>query len=141
MARTDPAAAARAAMPERYGRPSRSRRVLFVLGLVAVISVALWWLLDAALEGSTPDVAAGVVGFDVVSDRRTELTFEVRRAVETPVTCEVYAQARDKAIVGERTVELGTAPPGSERTTASIATERRATTALVRACYPSPFAP
>ena len=141
MARTDPAAAARAAMPERYGRRSRSRRVLFVLVLAAVVAVGLGWLLDAAIEGSTPEVDAGVVGFEIVSDRRTKLDFEVRRSVATAVTCEIYAQATDKAIVGERTVELASAEPGSQRTTAAIVTERRATTALVRGCYPSSFAP
>nr|MDQ3415795.1 DUF4307 domain-containing protein [Actinomycetota bacterium] len=92
MARTDPAAAARAAMPERYGRRSRSGRVLFVLVLAAVVVVGVGWLLDAAIEGSTPEVDAGVVGFEIVSDRRTKLDFEVRRSVTTAVTCEIYAQ-------------------------------------------------
>lgn len=141
MARTDPAAAARAAMPERYGRRSRSRRVLLVLGLVAAAVVGLGWLVDAAIEGSTPEVDAGVVGFEIVSDRRIELVFEVRRSITTAVTCEIYAQATDKAIVGERTVELPSAGPGSQQTTAAIVTERRATTALVRSCYSSSFVP
>jgi len=141
MARLDPAAAARAAMPERYGRPSRTGRVVLTIAVTVTVGAGLGWLVDAAVEGSTPDVAAGVVAFEVVSDRRTELTFEVRRSEESAVTCEIYAQAEDKAIVGERSIELSAAPAGSQRVTAVIVTERRATTAVVRSCYDSMFPP
>ncbi len=141
MARRDPAAAARAAMPERYGHPSRTGRVVGTLAAVAALGAGLVWFLGVAVDGSTPEVSAGVVAFDVVSDRRTDLTFEVRRVRELAVTCEVSAQAVDKAIVGERTVQLASAAEGSQQVTVSIATERRATTALVGSCYDSSFPP
>ena len=57
------------------------------------------------------------------------------------MTCEVFAQAEDKVVVGERTVDLPAAPAGTETLTVPIVTERRATTAGVRGCYPSRFAP
>jgi hypothetical protein len=134
MARTDPAAAARAAMPERYGTPPRLRRVLAAVALVAGVLGALGWLLVVAVDRSTPDVAAAVAGFDVVSQQRTDIAIEIRRAVPKPVTCDVFAQAEDKSIVGERTVTLPTAAAGTQTVTVQIATVRRATTAGVRGC-------
>lgn len=137
MARHDPAAAARAAMPQRYGRSSRTGRVALAVVLVAVVGLAAGWLFDAARRGANPDVDAGVSAFEVVSERRTDLTVEVRRAVETAVTCAVYAQAADKQVVGERTVELPSRPAGTDRFTVSISTERRAVSATVGSCAAS----
>ena len=134
MSRATPAAAARAAMPERYGRPRPGRRFALLAVVAAVAVAALCWLVWAASGHSTPDVSGGVSGFEVVSDARTDVTLEVHRRVEAAVRCEVYAQAEDKAIVGERSVLLDLAPPGAVSVTVPIATERRATTAVVRTC-------
>jgi len=130
----DPAATARAAMPERYGRPSRVGRVALVLAIGSLVAAGAGWLVVSALESSSPDVDAGVSAFDVVSDRRTDLTLEVRRSVDTAVRCDVYAQAADKQVVGERAVELAGGPAGTELVTVSIVTERRAVAAAVRGC-------
>ena len=134
MARTDPAATARAAMPERYGRPRRGPRLLLVAASALVAVLGLVWLVWAATSHSTPDVSAGVSGYEVVSDSRTDVTLEVQRRVTGAVRCAVYAQAEDKAIVGEREVRLASAGPGTVTTTIGIATERRATTAGLREC-------
>jgi len=124
-------------MPQRYGRPSRSGRAALAVAVAAVVIAFAGWLVDAALDGSNPEVDAAVSGFEVVSDRRTNLTVELRRAVETAVTCEVYAQAADKQVVGERTVELARRKAGTDKVTVSIATERRAVAAAVRGCLAS----
>jgi hypothetical protein len=134
MARTDPAAAARAAMPERYGTPPRLGRVVAAAALVVGVLGALGWLLVVAVDRSTPDVDAAVAGFDVVSQQRTDIAIEIRRAVRTPVICDVFAQAEDKSIVGERTVTLPATAAGTQTVTVQIATVRRATTAGVRGC-------
>jgi len=47
---------------------------------------------------------------------------------------DVYAQAPDTSIVGERGILLEAADPGTVSATVSIATERRATSATVREC-------
>jgi len=134
MAPADPAAAARAAMPERYGRPSWWRRAGLLVAVALLVGGGLWWLVDAALEGSREEVAAGVAGFDVRSAGRTEVTLEVRRSVTTAAVCAVYAQAEDKAVVGERRVRLPARAPGTETVTVVIVTEREATTAAVTRC-------
>lgn len=121
-------------MPERYGPPRRGRRLLVVVVTAVVAVIGLGWLLWAATLQSTPDVAAGVTGFDVVSDGRTDVTLEVERRVDSAVRCTVYAQAPDTSIVGEREVLLDAAEPGTVDATVSIATERRATSATVREC-------
>ena len=133
MTGTGPAAAARAAMPERYGRPRRGARALVVGASALLAAAGLTWLVWAA-TASAPDVDAGVRGYEVVSAARTDVTLEVRRRVSGAVSCEVYAQAEDTTIVGERTVRLGSSGPGTVTTTISIATERRATTAVLREC-------
>jgi len=103
--------------------------------VAAVVALAgLTWLFWAALGHSTPDVSGGVSSFEVVSDARTDVTLEVHRRVEAAVRCDVYAQAEDKSVVGERSVELESAPPGEVSVTVAIATERRATTAVLRTC-------
>jgi len=134
MAGTGPAAAARAAMPERYGPPRRGRRLAVLVGAAVVTVGGLVWLLWAASLQATPDVAAGVTGFEVVSDARTDVTLEVERRVSGAVRCSVYAQAPDTSIVGEREVRLDAAEPGTVTTTVGIATERRATSATLREC-------
>ena len=121
-------------MPERYGRPVKGRRIAVVLAVAVVAFAGLTWLLWAALGHSTPDVSGGVSSFEVVSDARTDVTLEVHRRVESAVRCDVYAQAEDKSVVGERSVELEPAPPGEVTVTVPIATERRATTAVLRTC-------
>ena len=133
MTGTGPAAAARAAMPERYGPPRRGGRALVVGASALLVVAGLTWLVWAATT-SAPEVDAGVRGYEVVSGARTDVTLEVRRRVGGAVSCEVYAQADDTTIVGERTVRLDGAGPGTVTTTISIATERRATTAVLREC-------
>ncbi len=134
MARTDPAAAARRAMPERYGRRSLGGRIALVASVVLLVGGGLGWLTYAAVEGSSPDVDAGVRTFEVVSERRTTITMEVVRRTNNAVRCEVYAAAADLQVVGERSVRLPAAPPGTETVTVAITTERQATTAAVRGC-------
>ena len=134
MARTDPIAAARRAMPERYGRRPLWGRLALIAALALLVGGGLAWLTYAAVEGSTPDVDAGVRSFEVESERRTTLTMEVVRRTDSAVRCEVYAQAADLQVVGERSVRLPPAPPGTEAVTVAITTERRAATAAIREC-------
>ena len=120
-------------MPERYGRPRQGGRTAVVAVSALLALAGLTWLGWAATS-STPGVDAAVSAYEVVSDARTEVTLQVRRRETGAVRCEVYAQAEDTTIVGERTVTLAASGPGTVTTTVRIATERRATTAVVRTC-------
>ena len=51
-----------------------------------------------------------------------------------PKLCEVYAQAPDHSVVGERTVEVPAGETGVVTVEAQITTERQAVTALLRSC-------
>jgi hypothetical protein len=121
-------------MPERYGAPRRGGRVVVVVTTVLLAAGGLAWVLWAASSQSTPDVAAGVSGYRVVSSARTDVTLEVLRRVDGAVRCAVYAQAEDTSVVGEREVRLDRSEPGTVTTTIRIATERRATTARLDEC-------
>ncbi len=121
-------------MPERYGRRSLGGRIALAASVVLLVGGGLGWLTYAAVEGSSPDVDAGVRGFEVVSERRTTITMEVVRRTDDAARCEVYASAADLQVVGERSVRLPAAPPGTQTVTVAITTERRATTAAVRGC-------
>jgi hypothetical protein len=95
---------------------------------------ALGWLLVVAVDRSTPDVAAAVAGFDVVSQQRTDIAIEIRRAVPTPVICDVFRPGRGQVDSRRADRHAPAAAAGTQTVTVQIATVRRATTAGVRGC-------
>lgn len=132
----DPAAAARAALPERYGRPRGIRPPLLVAAVAAVSLAAIGWLLWAAWVASTPAVTGGLVELRVVSDGRTEVIVEVRRRETTAVTCTLSALDDSAGVVGEEVLRLPAEEAGTDTVTASITTTRRAATARLESCLP-----
>lgn len=98
--------------------------------LVLAASFASWRVLSIADE----QVTATVVGFKVIDDRTTTISFDVTKPPSVTVVCTVHAQNLKKALVGSAQV---TVPPSTERTTnqqATIKTTTGAVAALVQDC-------
>lgn len=104
--------------------------------LATVLGTALiGWLIWVGMDESRPDVAAQVHGFSVVDENRIEVTLMVdRKDPQQHALCTIVAQSEDFERVGEL---LATIPTGESRTTKSTYTVRtinRATTAIVQNC-------
>ena len=97
---------------------------------VIAASFATWRIMSVANE----QVTATVVGFKVVDERTTTISFDVTKPPEVTVVCTVHAQNIKKALVGSAQV---TVPPSTERTTnhqVAIKTTTGAVAALVQDC-------
>ncbi|HWJ65326.1 MAG TPA: DUF4307 domain-containing protein [Nocardioides sp.] len=114
-------------LADRYGAPSRGRRI----GLLAVAAVVvvgfLGWLLWAMLFHADPAIASEEIGHDIVDDHLAtiEVRIDIDEGVEDP-TCALRAISHDKAIVGETTFEPD--PADGPVHEIEVRTERRATT-------------
>ena len=98
--------------------------------LVLAASFASWRVLSIADE----QVTATVVGFKVVDDRTTTISFDVTKPPSVTVVCTVHAQNLKKALVGSAEIVV---PPAAQRTTthtATIKTTTRAVAAIVQSC-------
>jgi len=107
---------------------------LTVAVVALVVAAGLAWLVWVATVHSTPPVSAEVRGFVVESEDMTSVTIDVLRREGDAVRCEVYAEATDHAVVGERTFELPAGAPGTVTIERSIPTEREAVLAGLRGC-------
>jgi|SRR5699024_10913192 len=119
----------------RYGRRQRRvpRRVWVIATAILVCAGAAWsWW--ASQSFSDEPVTAQVRSFDVQSEHRTGITLQVRRNADGPATCEVYAEAMDQAVVGERTVKVPSSAEDVQVVSSVITTNRRAANADVRSC-------
>jgi hypothetical protein len=118
----------------RYGSPSRARRPL-VVGLVVLLAVAgLGWLFWVISFHSRPQVTSELVGFDVDGQHAVVARFTVvRRDADVPASCLLRAYADDHSVVGEVTLPV-TGPQTSRSISASVRTERRATTVDLVGC-------
>lgn len=118
-------------MAARYGVRRTSPLVIGLLAVLVVGFVA--GVLATGVRLATPETQSKVLAFRVVSDARTDLTFEVRRDAMTETYCVLRARAEDHTDVGY--VELRITA-GSEyvQPTVAIATYAEATTAEVLGC-------
>jgi hypothetical protein len=121
--------------PGRYGpSPTPSSRRRRRLGLVAVgvvgLRVALWIALNVAGQ----PVSWKDVGFHVQGPQATDVTFEVTKAKDATVTCQVKALSESYAEVGVRTVTVGPADTAEQRVTATVQTTELAVSGTVDRC-------
>ena len=117
--------------PGRYDEPRRLPRWLTVslAGLLGVGLLAFsWFAYDRATGGRTRFV---VLGYEVVDDHAVEVRFEVTKAKDATVVCEVRARDRDGVEVGNEDVTVG---PGQAVVTHRLTTARRAATGEVTGC-------
>jgi hypothetical protein len=118
----------------RYGRPSATGRRTGVL-VVALAALALGaWAVWAALGQSQGAVGAIVQSYRVTSPHEMSVTVQVTRQSTDPVHCVVSAIATDHSAVGETVVTLPAGPSGTTTVTATVRTERIATSADVGHC-------
>ncbi len=123
-------------LESRYGRHRRSTPrwlwpVVASIGVTAGVAWAAW-----AAWSDVPVHQARVHSYDVVDDRTTMVDLEIFRDEPVALRCRVYAQSQDKAIVGEKTVDVPASDESPTRVVVDIITERRAVTGVLDACEP-----
>ena len=133
-------------LANRYGgaqrRPSagvsRRVRLVAVLAVVAAVVITAWF----ALSTSIGKVTYKDVGFEVVDDHLTRVTFQVSAPADTQAECDVEVQDAQAAPVGFRTVlvsglepEQRSAPSDDTWTyTVDVRTVVRGNTGVVHTC-------
>lgn len=100
-----------------------------LVGVGAGVAFCAW----VAWHNAQP-FQAEVYGYRVVNSTRTTVTLDVYRSKAVALNCQVYAQAEDKHIVGEKTVVIPASSAKKVRVHTSIVTERLATTGTLRSC-------
>jgi hypothetical protein len=123
--------------PDRYGVPASGGRRLgtyVVTGIVAALALAA--LLTLALHKSLPPVAAGLRGYDVVSDTAVRIRFEVHKAPLAEAVCTVRARDRSGAEAGRADVTVGPRRDSRRVTEVSfeLATRARAVSGELTGC-------
>jgi hypothetical protein len=121
-------------LAQRYGTRSRARRPV-VVGLVVLLAVAgLAWLFWVISFHGRPQVTSEMIGFEVDGQHAVVARFTVvRRDADVPASCLLRAYADDHAVVGEVTVPVA-GPEKNRSLSASVRTERRATTVDLVGC-------
>lgn len=118
----------------RYGRSRRPRPRWFWPAISAVgITIAVVWMAWVAMSSDRP-WQAQVFAYDVIDEENTSITLRVYREEPVALTCTVYAQAEDKVVVGERTIDIPADAPDPAKVSTTIRTQYRAVTATIRDC-------
>jgi len=121
-------------LDDRYGRHRRTRPRWFWPVVASIgIAVGVAWAAWAAFS-DVPVHQAEVFGYEVVDDRTTTVQLDVYRDEPVALRCTVYAQAQDKSVVGEKSVDLPESGDEHVRVSIEIRTERRAVTGRLEAC-------
>jgi len=121
-----------AALPERYGSPSRGARRAVVIGSGLLGVVALAWLAWVTFVHATPQASSALVSWSTVDDHEVAVRIDVRLADgvdPSQATCTVRAVAEDHTVVGEARFT-----PVDGVNQVSVRTERRATSAESLGC-------
>jgi hypothetical protein len=130
----DSAEPADAMLEERYGKPPRWSRLIVVV-IVALLTIGgVTWVIWAGLAHSSPPVSAQLRTSEVRNAHETDVTLVIERSDGDAVTCRVYAQDRNQAVVGERTIEVPAGESGTTTVEATIETERRAMSGALESC-------
>lgn len=133
MAAVDPTDSQRIA--RRYPA-ARTPKRLWIPAALGIGVPLLAWTIWAGVEGATPDVAAQVHSFKVVSDTRIDVNVTVQREdPNSTVSCTVAAQAVTYDTVGE--LPFTWTPTGQTLQTqwVSVKTFKEATSAQVKDCH------
>ena len=124
----------RQTLEERYGVESPTRRRTKQVVVAAVALALLGWLGWAAWEHSQSDVTGELKTFEVIDEHEVRVAVELTRHDGQAIVCDVVAQADDHTTVGEGTVTAPAGPSSHLTVTASVRTDREATSATVSNC-------
>jgi len=115
------------ALAQRYGAPSRGRRLALAALATTIVVASLAWLLWTLLFHASPDIASEEIGHEIVGDHlaTVEVRIEMGDDVEDP-ECALRAISHDKAIVGEAVYVPD--PDAGAVHEIEVRTDRRATT-------------
>lgn len=103
--------------------------------LIAAIGVSVgiaWAAWSAWYE--TPSFQAEVFAYDVIDDQNISISLDVYRDEPIALKCTVYAQSQDKAIVGQKTIDVAASADDHVRVKVELLTERRAVTGRLESC-------
>lgn len=119
----------------RYGpsRPPVDRRLL-VAAAVAVVLAAVGWFAWVAFGPGRTQVHTLDIGYEVVDETTTKVTFEVQKPASAAAVCTVRALNSGFAEVGLTDVRVGPAADGAVTVTATVPTSERAVSGNVKAC-------
>ncbi|MFT4298071.1 MAG: DUF4307 domain-containing protein [Aeromicrobium sp.] len=119
-------------LADRYGTRQRPRWFWWVVA-AAGIGLGVAWAAWIALQPRP--VKAEVYSFEVASDTRIDVTLEIiRDNPAATVSCSVYAQSENHAIVGEKTVTVDPSSDDLVHHDLALTTTERAVTAVIRSC-------
>jgi Domain of unknown function (DUF4307) len=121
-------------LEERYGTPPRWSRLIAVVVVALLVTAGVAWVIWAGLAHSNPPVSAQMRSYEVRNAHATDITLVIDRSDGDPVQCEVYAQGQDRAVVGERTIDVPAGDPGTTTVNATITTVSRAVSGVLRSC-------
>ena len=119
----------------RYGpepSPARKRLAVVAIAVLAVIGLAV--VVVIGVRFASEPVRHKVVGFDVVSSERVDVTFEVSMAPGTTAVRTLDAMADSYAQVGTVDVTVGPVEDLESRWTVPVRTSELATTGVVQSC-------
>lgn len=120
-------------LADRYGDAPAGRSG-WVLGVGMLGAAFVAWVVWAALAHSSPGYGATMHSYDVVSAHEVRVQLDAHRSTDRLLVCTVTAQAKDHSVVGETQVRVPLGPEGDVHVSASVKTDRQATTAVVSAC-------
>lgn len=121
-------------LARRYGKQDSSLpRWFWPIFAVVGVSIGIAWAAWVAWS-DVPVYQARTFGYVVVDDNTTTVTIEIFRDEPVALSCHVYAQAEDKAYVGEDTIDVPASDEYRTLVTTELTTEREATTGALGAC-------
>lgn len=114
-------------------RPNTAQRKWWIIGGIGVAimcALAAWWGISAS-----KGVTANQAGFKVISNDRTQVTWDVITPKKKAVTCTIIAMDDRRNVLGTKTVSLKRSQYTSTRYTDTLRTTARAVTGTVQECH------
>lgn len=115
------------ALTQRYGGPSRGRRLGLIALVASIVAAGLAMLVWITLFHANPEIASEEIGHEIVDDHLATIRVQIQidDGLEDP-TCSLRAISHDKAVVGETSFVPD--PADGPVYEIEVRTERRATT-------------
>ncbi|PZE86464.1 DUF4307 domain-containing protein [Curtobacterium sp. MCBD17_032] len=132
------ALADRAALDDRYGRTTETRRRGRLLAIVTAVAIAVVfavWAIWAGPGQTDHGLDTDDVGYEVVSDHQVVVHTQLAVDPGTEVECAVQALDKGYTIVGWRVVTVPADDQRSRSLSTPVNTTSRAVTGLIHSCW------